>query len=93
MEDEISNTVGILRSQINQVESQLAALKQQLTQTELSVSSNLTNQRFPASSHPNISLGATPVANSHWKWPLNPEEYNRYGRQMIIPDLGLRGCN
>lgn len=25
------------------------------------------------------------------KWPLSQEEYKRYGRQMIIPSIGLKG--
>lgn len=24
-----------------------------------------------------------------WKWPLSQEEYDRYGRQMIVPSFGL----
>ncbi|WYZ42494.1 hypothetical protein EsH8_VI_000193 [Colletotrichum jinshuiense] len=26
-----------------------------------------------------------------WKWPLQPEEYERYGRQLIIPSVGVIG--
>ena len=25
------------------------------------------------------------------KWPLLAEEYRRYGRQMIVPQIGLQG--
>lgn len=25
------------------------------------------------------------------KWPLTPEEYLRYGRQMIVPSIGMEG--
>lgn len=25
------------------------------------------------------------------KWPLTPEEYSRYGRQMIVPSIGIQG--
>ncbi|KAI9894400.1 MAG: Urmylation protein [Vezdaea aestivalis] len=25
------------------------------------------------------------------EWPLDPEEYQRYGRQMIVPEFGLQG--
>jgi adenylyltransferase/sulfurtransferase len=24
-------------------------------------------------------------------WPLDPHEYKRYGRQLIMPEIGLRG--
>ncbi|KAF5677603.1 molybdenum cofactor biosynthetic enzyme [Fusarium heterosporum] len=26
-----------------------------------------------------------------WKWPLSNHEYERYSRQMIVPDFGLQG--
>ena len=25
------------------------------------------------------------------RWPLHPDEYRRYGRQMIMPEIGLQG--
>ena len=25
------------------------------------------------------------------KWPFTPEEYLRYGRQMIVPSIGMEG--
>ena len=28
---------------------------------------------------------------SPWSWPLSREEYKRYGRQMITPEIGLEG--
>lgn len=29
--------------------------------------------------------------NGGRKWPLSAEEYNRYGRQMIVPSIGIGG--
>ena len=26
-----------------------------------------------------------------WKWPLDNHEYERYSRQMIVPNFGLQG--
>lgn len=26
-----------------------------------------------------------------WKWPLRAHEYERYSRQMIVPNFGLKG--
>lgn len=26
-----------------------------------------------------------------WKWPLDNYEYERYSRQMIVPNFGLQG--
>lgn len=28
-----------------------------------------------------------------WKWPLDNHEYERYSRQMIVPNFGLQGMN
>lgn len=30
-------------------------------------------------------------AQHPWKWPLQPEDYERYGRQLIIPNVGVLG--
>ena len=27
-----------------------------------------------------------------WKWPLAPHEYDRYGRQLILSQVGLKGA-
>lgn len=29
--------------------------------------------------------------SSKTKWPLSSEEYKRYGRQMIVPNIGIQG--
>ena len=29
--------------------------------------------------------------HSEWAWALDSEEYQRYGRQMIMPEVGLQG--
>lgn len=29
--------------------------------------------------------------SSPWRWPLSREEYDRYGRQMVVPSFGLQG--
>lgn len=26
-----------------------------------------------------------------WNWPMKREEYKRYGRQLIMPEIGIRG--
>lgn len=29
--------------------------------------------------------------NVRWKWPLELHQYERYSRQMIVPNFGLEG--
>lgn len=30
-------------------------------------------------------------SDSRWKWPLSAPEYERYGRQLIVPAVGVSG--
>ncbi|TDZ41468.1 Adenylyltransferase and sulfurtransferase uba4 [Colletotrichum trifolii] len=34
---------------------------------------------------------AQPTSQQPWKWPLQAHEYERYGRQLIIPAVGVKG--
>jgi adenylyltransferase/sulfurtransferase len=34
---------------------------------------------------------ATDAISSDRRWPLEKNEYKRYGRQLIMPEVGLRG--
>lgn len=29
--------------------------------------------------------------DGEWKWPLEEHDYQRYSRQMIVPNFGLQG--
>lgn len=40
-------------------------------------------------SQPTLAASEQPPDNDDW--PLSPDEYLRYGRQMIMPDWGLEG--
>ncbi|KAG0651098.1 Sulfurtransferase uba4 [Hyphodiscus hymeniophilus] len=71
-----------LRKQIVCTEAELARLKLQLAQVEAGASAQETD---------GLSIdeqSASPVTK---KWPLLPEEYKRYGRQMIVPSIGIQG--
>lgn len=74
----------VLRARINLLETQLLELKTQLAEVSKSDSprqpSTGSTQGSPASS-----------AGSARTWPLEIEEYTRYGRQMIMPEVGLQG--
>lgn len=66
--------------------NKVQALKDQIVVTEKELS-RLKEQL--ASIEENQSSGKDETKAS--KWPLNPEEYLRYGRQMIVPSIGVGG--
>ncbi|KAL1963496.1 hypothetical protein VTN77DRAFT_8077 [Rasamsonia byssochlamydoides] len=86
MED-IEARCASLRAQITATESQLAALKRELESAEKTATA-----AAAATAKTNGALDALPLQNgSKRKWPLSGEEYKRYGRQMIVPQMGLQG--
>lgn len=96
-EDEIQS----LRKEIVNREAELAHLKSQLKRAEsqeLPQDDGITvpNERTVTPPHPaalapgQIRSGQNETSSS-WRWPLSREEYKRYGRQMITPEIGLEG--
>ncbi|KAL5343022.1 Molybdopterin-synthase sulfurtransferase [Aspergillus crustosus] len=71
-----------LRTEIAATEAQLAKLKRELQEAE--------NATLKGRSQ-NTITDATAEEQPKRKWPLSSEEYRRYGRQMIVPQVGLRG--
>jgi adenylyltransferase/sulfurtransferase len=67
-----------LRAQIAATESKLADLKRKLSTLE-------------ATSADQVKQEDTTDNVKARKWPLLAEEYRRYGRQMIVPQIGLQG--
>ncbi|KAI4209534.1 MAG: hypothetical protein LQ351_007525 [Letrouitia transgressa] len=86
----VDDAIQSLRAQIRNTEDQLKQLKRQLEEAEQRKEEGNAKdeeQQFPA-----IPLSNNPSqANGHWPWPLQPDEYKRYGRQMILPEIGLQG--
>jgi adenylyltransferase/sulfurtransferase len=74
-----------LRAQIAAAEARLSGLRKELEMAEKAASAE--------------SCGAIDGAlntdlheqKQKQKWPLSAEEYKRYGRQMIVPQIGLQG--
>ncbi|KAI3397643.1 hypothetical protein diail_10514 [Diaporthe ilicicola] len=64
-----------LREQIAKAEEELRNLREQLAQAEAQ------EQKYCS---PN-------TGGSIWKWPLSADEYDRYGRQLILPSVGIQG--
>jgi adenylyltransferase/sulfurtransferase len=80
-------SVQSIKQKIIDTEAELIHLKQQLAKLEL-------NQ--DASSDAKEAQPCEPVEddasiNGESRWPLTAEEYNRYGRQMIVPSIGIQG--
>lgn len=67
-----------LRAQIAKAEEELKILKEQLAQAE-------------AQHQDRETEAAAAINGSTWKWPLQAEEYDRYGRQLILPNVGIQG--
>ena len=80
----LDETCASLQAQIAATEAQLAGLKRDLANAEkaAAASSETANDAESTTDKPNTSAN---------RWPLLQEEYRRYGRQMIIPQVGLEG--
>lgn len=96
-EDEIQS----LRKEIVDREAELALLKRRLSRAEsqeypedaaITVPNGrtVTPPDYAALAPSQVTSGPN-ATNSSWRWPLSREEYQRYGRQMITPEIGLEG--
>lgn len=70
-----------LREHISKAEEELRSLREQLSRAE--AEEQVKDQE--AETVPPVDNG------SAWKWPLKAEEYDRYGRQLILPNVGIQG--
>ncbi|KAI0596499.1 adenylyltransferase [Biscogniauxia sp. FL1348] len=68
-----------LRREIARTENELRELRAQLHELESS-----------SRHHDAVETPASPPPRE-WKWPLKEEEYARYGRQLILPTVGIAG--
>ncbi|KAE8396034.1 hypothetical protein BDV23DRAFT_65960 [Aspergillus alliaceus] len=82
---DIENTCASLRAQIAATEAHLAGLKRDLESAEQAA----VNAR--AQDAPNAIFTVDSQGGEKRRWPLLDEEYQRYGRQMIVPQVGLQG--
>ncbi|KAK8138579.1 hypothetical protein PG984_001959 [Apiospora sp. TS-2023a] len=76
-----------LRLQIAKAESELRELRLQLSQVEQ-------RQEDAPPDQPGRSSHATyvpPDIEPPWSWPLQQQEYERYARQLILPNVGVDG--
>ena len=78
----LDETCASLRAQITATELQLAGLKRELANAEQAAQSETATT---AETQPQAQNG------EGRRWPLLQEEYKRYGRQMIVSQVGLKG--
>ncbi|KAI9053573.1 hypothetical protein LZ554_002527 [Drepanopeziza brunnea f. sp. 'monogermtubi'] len=76
-----SASIHSLREKISDTENELKRLREQLASLEA--------QDGIADLGLNEGRNVTEESNS--KWPLEEGEYKRYGRQMIVPSVGIQG--
>lgn len=89
--DSATASAESLRKQISATEEELKRLRAQLASVEA--------QDAAAKGIAGLDLGAGGLvtgeknddSKSEKKWPLSEEEYKRYGRQMIVPSVGIQG--
>ncbi|KAL7628724.1 Urmylation protein [Parahypoxylon ruwenzoriense] len=81
--DLIASKADQLRQKISQAEKELQDLRRQLEELESPI-------RNPNAGDQD-GLGPTTEILPDWKWPLREEEYSRYGRQLILPTVGIKG--
>lgn len=74
-----------LRLELRSIEAKAATLKAQIAEAEEAY-------RIPSPGSLVEDNPATQRRSVHNEsWPLQPNEYQRYGRQMIMPEIGLEG--
>ena len=87
---DVATTADDVRSQIESLESRLHDLKRQLADLgEVAEVPNAKPGTQPSKRSTQGSL--SPTSRAGRAWPLNATEYTRYGRQMIMPEIGLQG--
>ena len=80
--------IDVLKRQILDKETELASLRSRLREAE-----RITTDIAP-SQEPELLLPNSDDQPTHpdWKWPLRADEYERYGRQLLIPEVGVKGA-
>lgn len=86
----LQSDADTLRARIESLELELGLLKQQLSEVEWLAASSETAAGAPPHKGPPHTI-PTPNAGLEQTWPLSGDEYTRYGRQMIMPEIGLQG--
>lgn len=103
-ETDSNNSAEQLRKRIAEAEDELKALRLQLAQVEKAAAEEGNDKDenslpVPERHSPERRKTGAPVQPIEqfeaavWKWPLHKEEYDRYGRQLILPQVGINGTH
>jgi len=100
----IDQQVAALQQQIVDTESQLRDLKIRLQQAEANAQTAEDLQIAYEGGMPlgwqdeigyvinhGMAKSTNHLSNTQSQWPLSADEYKRYGRQLIMPEVGLEG--
>jgi adenylyltransferase and sulfurtransferase len=87
MEEEVFR----LRLQVEATEAQLQNLRIQLRKAEAELAAAQGIQHDPVNQTNGIHEETEMSVKEDSRWPLTSSEYQRYGRQMIMPEIGLPG--
>lgn len=90
----IGGLVQRLRYQITAVETVLSDLKSQLAKAEQEAGQRTKSTQSNGQSYTSCIDPIEEVMGSEHvvrTWMLEPEEYKRYGRQLIMPEVGIKG--
>ena len=81
-----------LRATLESMRADVAVLEARVAEAEANASGQSDNTALPAENPiPNAISTDHGLSEEPRAWPLHAEEYTRYGRQMIIPEIGLEG--
>ncbi|KAK7908000.1 hypothetical protein PG985_015303 [Apiospora marii] len=75
-----------LRLQIAKAESELRGLRLQLSQVE-----SRQEDAPPVQPVQPVQSGQPGRSEPPWKWPLQQQDYERYARQLVLPNVGVDG--
>lgn len=80
-----------LKELIAKTESELATLRKELAQVEVAEQEDTESHDGAGNGTVAAAASDAGVINGEWKWPLSAQEYDRYGRQLILPNVGIHG--
>jgi adenylyltransferase/sulfurtransferase len=97
----VERQIQHLRDQLSNLETRLASLRQLAADEEKELGLGFGKAESPRdqsrlhehASSPSSILKTLPAETlaADVRWPLSNAEYKRYGRQIIMPEVGLRG--